>query len=290
MDSPLYYRTLKRSDLGQMHRSFVEAFSNYQVNMKMSREAFEDRMLNKLNVDFDLSPAVFSGDKLVGFIFQSIYKYEGQLAAYNGGTGVIPGYLGLGLTAKLYDFIMPELIAVGVQKCVLEVLVDNNQAIKAYTKSGFSITKNFQCLMLKDGMLKERDKRGFRLLEKKDFHIEAYQTLGEINPSMLDQLQQVRHHLAKEIILEYREEQELLGYIIFQPKNGRISQIAVSEKQRRKGIGTSLISRAHVMSETKKLSVLNIESKHEGVISFFESLGFIKDLMQYEMQKVLTNV
>ncbi|MDW3212248.1 MAG: GNAT family N-acetyltransferase [Reichenbachiella sp.] len=290
MASSLHYRTLTKGDMGQMHRSFVEAFSNYQVNMKMSREAFEDRMLYKLNINFDLSPAVFSGDKLVGFIFQTINEYEGQLAAYNGGTGVIPGYLGQGLTAKLYDFITPQLKVEGVEKCVLEVLTDNDQAIKAYTRSGFDKTKTFQCLMLKDGFLKSSFDNSISVKEVREFTIEEYLALGDINPSMLDQLTQVKYHLAKETILECRNADEIEGYIIFQPKNGRITQLAVDNKHRRNGVGTALVSRAHLLSESKTMSVLNIESKHEGIISFFENLGFTKDLKQFEMQKILVDV
>lgn len=290
MASSLHYRTLTKGDLTQMHRSFVEAFSNYQVNMKMSREAFEDRMLYKLNINFDLSPAVFSGDKLVGFIFQTINEYEGQLAAYNGGTGVIPGYLGQGLTDKLYDFITPQLKEEGVEKCVLEVLIDNDQAIKAYTKSGFFKSKTFQCLMLKDGFLKSSFSDLISIMEVREFSIEEYLALGDIIPSMLDQLAQVKYHLAKETILECRKANELQGYIIFQPKNGRITQIAVNHKLRRNGVGTALVHRAHLLSESKTMSVLNIESKHEGIISFFENLGFTKDLKQFEMQKILVDV
>ncbi|WP_176214734.1 GNAT family N-acetyltransferase [Reichenbachiella faecimaris] len=273
-----------------MHRSFVEAFSNYQVNMKMSRDAFEDRMLSKLNINFGLSPGVFSGDKLVGFIFQTINKYEGQLAAYNGGTGVIPGYLGQGLTAKMYEFILPDLISNGVEKCVLEVLIDNEAAIHAYSKVGFKKTKTFQCLMLKDGILKKNANQTLEIKETRVFSVSEYGSLGEINPSMLDQLSQVRYHLSKETILEYRENEGLLGYVIFQPKNGRITQLAVHYKYRNQGIGAALLTRAHLLSESKTLSVLNIETKEEGAILFFEALGFARDLQQYEMQKQLTNV
>ncbi|WP_420582436.1 GNAT family N-acetyltransferase [Reichenbachiella sp.] len=290
MAQSLHYRTLTKEDLGQMHRTFVEAFSNYQVNMKMSREAFEDRMLFKLNINFDMSPGVFSGDKLVGFIFQSIHEYEGVLAAYNGGTGVIPGYLGQGLTTKLYDFISPKLTDTGVKKCVLEVLVNNKHAIKAYQNAGFEKSRTFQCLMIRDGMLDVNAENEFEINEVSDFQIEEFRSIGDINPSMLDQLTQVIYHLPKEIILECRLRQDLLGYIIFQPKNGRITQIAVNPKHRRMGVGSSLLNRAHFLSENKRLSVLNIETKEEGVIQFFESSGFTSDLQQYEMQKSLSHV
>ncbi|MEP2024388.1 MAG: GNAT family N-acetyltransferase [Reichenbachiella sp.] len=281
---------MSKEDLGQMHRSFIEAFSKYQVNMKMTREAFEDRMLFKLNINFDLSPGVFSGDKLVGFIFQTTNEYEGQWAAYNGGTGVIPGYLGLGLTSKMYDYIKPALLEEGVKKCVLEVLVENEVAIKAYEKAGFGKVKTFQCLMLKDARLKREARSSVEIKTVRASSIEEYQTLGEIQSSMLDQLNQVKYHLPHEIILETRNNRMLIGYMIFQPRNGRITQLAVHPAHRKQGIGTALICRAHALSVNKKMSILNIESKETGIISFLEKLGFNRDLQQFEMQKQLTNV
>lgn len=286
MGGQVRYRTLTRDDLGQMHRSFVEAFSSYQVNMKMSREAFEDRMLHKLNMEFGLSPGVFVGDKLVGFIFQMINKYEGQLSAYNGGTGVIPGHTGHHLATKMYDYIFPKMVERGVKKCVLEVLENNTTAIRAYEKAGFEKTKTFQCLMLKGEQLKSNTSKEHTISRVSRFPLKEYQSLGEVQPGMLDQLSQVQHHLNKEIILEYRDECQLWGYLIFQPDNGRITQLAVDKNARRQGVGTSLIHEAYLLTKRKALSVLNIDSTAVDLIDFFLHQGFIRDLVQYEMQKV----
>lgn len=290
MTGKLEYRTLSRQDLGQMHRSFLESFSDYKVNMKMSREAFEDRVLSKLNIDFEVSPGVFSGDKLIAFIFQSIAMYEGQLAAYNGGTGVIPGHTGLGLTAKMYEFIAPKLKTKGVEKCVLEVLTDNHAAIRAYVKAGFKKVKEYQCLMLKSGKLKTTSSDQGYIRESKILDFRGFAEISDTQPSMLDQLAQLEHHLDRETILEYRIGNELIGFVIFQTQNGRIAQIAVDPKYRRRGIGSALIAVAHDKSENKSLSILNIETKESGIIRFFNQLGFESDLRQFEMQKSLANV
>lgn len=287
MTKSLTYRTLKREDLGQMHRSFLEAFSDYQVDMKMSREAFDDRMLSKLNIDFDISPGVFSGDKLVGFIFQSAYDYESNPCAYNGGTGVIPGHKGQGLTSRMYDFVLPAMKQKGIHKCVLEVLVDNQAAIRAYSKSGFEQTKIFQCLMLKKESLRKTNKTLKGIREVQDFSIAEYVMLGECQAGMLDQLSQIKHHLTKETVLEYRIDGLLLAYVIFQPSNGRITQLAVRRDHRKNGIGSALVHQVQKLSDSKKLSILNIDKKEAGVINFFRQLGFTQDLQQYEMQKQL---
>lgn len=286
MGGQISYRTLTRDDLGQMHRSFIEAFSSYQVNMKMSREAFEDRMLHKLHMAFDLSPGVFVGDKLVGFIFQMVNRYEGQLSAYNGGTGVIPGHTGHHLTTKMYDYIFPKMVEKGVEKCVLEVLENNTTAIHAYERAGFEKTKTFQCLMLKEERLKSTATAKHPINRALRFSPQEYQPLGEVQSSMLDQLSQVQHHMNKEVILECREGHQLHGYLIFQPDNGRITQLAVHKDVRRNGIGHSLLHAAYALSKRKALSILNIDSRAPLLIDFFTRRGFTCDLVQYEMQKV----
>jgi len=116
----------------QIHRSFSEAFEDYAVNFDLSYHQFANRLLRKLNIKFDHSIGAFSGDKLVGFLFHTINPYDGKMMAYNGGTGVIPGHRGYGLTKRMYNILIPAIATSEMQAVVLEVLKTNKAAIKAY--------------------------------------------------------------------------------------------------------------------------------------------------------------
>lgn len=269
--------------MDQMFSAFNEAFSTYEVNMQLSRSAFDKRMLNKIHIDFGCSVGAFEGERLVGFIFHSTGHYEGSLAVYNGGTGIIPSHRGYSLVKRMYDFIRNILLEKGVEKCVLEVLQSNEKAQSSYAHSGFSISKDFQCMVLPALDLK-KTVTAFEVSVAQTYNMEEYRSIATIEMNMLDQLESIQHNWPYEMALEVRENNLLLGFLIFQPHNGRLSQLAVAKDQRGRGISRLLISFAFQKSEVPKLSVLNINNECKGLIQFFEHLGFEKDLTQYEMQ------
>ena len=76
---------------------------------------------------------------------------ENKFTAFNSGTGVVPKYRGRRIVKQLYDFAIPELLKRGVEKCGLEVIKENEKAIKAYRRVGFEIIKILKCLIKSTG-------------------------------------------------------------------------------------------------------------------------------------------
>jgi len=93
---------LDPKDLGAIHRSFQEAFSDYLVRFNMSRPDFEKKFVEKLQMEFDGSAGAWDNGSLVGFIFTGIDNYQGSKVAYNGGTGVVPRCRGQGFPDRLF--------------------------------------------------------------------------------------------------------------------------------------------------------------------------------------------
>src|SRR5690606_28619003 len=60
---------------------------------------------------------------------------------YNTGTGILPDYRGLAIIDKLYAHAIPEFKEKGVEKCLLEVICENERAIRIYKRIGFRITR-----------------------------------------------------------------------------------------------------------------------------------------------------
>jgi hypothetical protein len=118
----LQFKVLCPSDFAQMYRTFIEAFSSYPIRMDLTKDAFRDRMIGKVNISYDHSVGVFHSEKLIGFIFNSINEYEGIKTAYNGGTDVLEDYWGQNLTKKMYDHVLPILKRDQVKRCILEVI------------------------------------------------------------------------------------------------------------------------------------------------------------------------
>lgn len=119
---------------------FLAAFDNYFVKLPTDVDYWKTRFINA-RVDWELSFGMFEEDLLVGFIINGIDQHNNKLTAYNTGTGILPEYRGLGIVDKLYAHAIPKLKEQGIEKCLLEVICENEKAIKVYKRIGFRITR-----------------------------------------------------------------------------------------------------------------------------------------------------
>ncbi|MEM6830993.1 MAG: hypothetical protein AAF551_10805, partial [Bacteroidota bacterium] len=103
-------RLLTKNDFEQLHQAFCRAFSNSRVALNPGKKAFDYRMHKKLNINYDLSGGIFDGQELIGFILHASNIYEGIPTAFNGGTGVIPGFRSQKIGEELYEFLIPKII------------------------------------------------------------------------------------------------------------------------------------------------------------------------------------
>ena len=277
-------RLLQPQDFSQVYRTFSESFSDYLVKMELSKDAFRERMEGKLNLMYPFSVGVFHGEKLIAFILNTVNSYENQLTAYNGGTGVLEQYRGGGLTQKMYNFLFPIFKQSGIDRCVLEVITNNEKAIRAYKKSGFETNKRFKCFKLKCESIDSNTVEGLTIRTVKNVDLDLYQYPASISPSFLDHSGQLVFNLKNEIILEARIEEELVGFAIFQHKSGRISQLGVMPEYRRKGVGSALLAEVLGQSENKQLTVLNIDENAEREVCFLKKKGFANEIDQWEME------
>ena len=137
-------RNLENISLEEILDAFLLAFENYFVPMPVEKEYYENRW-KVAGVDYSLSYGMFDGGKLVGFIIHAVDKRQGQLTAFNTGTGVIPEYRGKRIVQSIYDQALKDLRHQGIEKSTLEVITKNEIAIRTYQKVGFKIYKYYKC-------------------------------------------------------------------------------------------------------------------------------------------------
>lgn len=140
----MHVNSLESTPIEIIFDCFMTSFESYFVSFPNDLNYFKKRW-QATGIDFSYSFGMFDQDKLVGFMLQAIGKYEGQLTAYNAGTGVIPSYRKQGVVAKLYDEAIPILQAKGVEACMLEVIKENEPAIRSYKRIGFKKTAELPC-------------------------------------------------------------------------------------------------------------------------------------------------
>jgi len=285
MSGDFYFRSLQAEDLTDMYLAFLAAFSDYPISFQLTKNQFVRKFVKKLNIDFELSIGAFhQNDTLAGFIFTSVSEYQNKLTAYNGGTGVRPKYRGNKLTYHLYDYLLPKLKERAIEQCVLEVLVDNERAIKAYNNIGFKKVSLLKCFKATDRSLREATPSiDHEIVSVYSPNWETYKFYSDRNASFLDTNTLVDKNLDLEQISEVHVENECVGFIIFQPSTGRIGQFALSGPYRSKGLGLSLLNHVYHNSEQKSLTVLNVNEEAKEIIGFLEYIGFENQINQYEM-------
>jgi ribosomal protein S18 acetylase RimI-like enzyme len=272
------YRLLAADDLTPLYECFLEAFSDYQVDMQMSREQFEQRILRD-GVQLEISAGAFDDKKMIGFYMNGF----GEQRAYDAGTGVIPEYRGEGIAKELFAFMAPRLKEVGIAQYLLEVLSENDRAVALYRKLGFVETRVLSVLRSDEPVKRLSELPGMiREVEEPDWRL--FESFWDGYPSWQNSSAAVERVVnAREIVGAYVDG-KCVGYgVVFRP-TGNLMQLAVAREHRRKGIGSRILA---ALSTDEALKVNNIDENLKETLAFFEANKFKIVLKQYEMLKSL---
>ena len=285
--SNLLVRSMASKDLSKMHKAFLAAFSDYPLRFEFTKKEFYKKFVEKLNINFGLSPAAFHGGDIVAFIFTSLACYDGRLTAYNGGTGVVPDFRGQRLTSKLYTFVLPLLKQQNVSQCILEVLTTNHRALRVYEAIGFEKARYFNCFKLPSTPgIKGALMSGIEIAPCTQPDWDLFASFNDIDTSFLDSQSLLQNNVTNEIIITAKHSDVTVGYTVYQP-NGRISRIGVDQKYRQRGIGSALISYAFRDCAGRALTVINVNRENKSITRFLTGLGFVNEIDQYELKLML---
>jgi len=285
------FRTFKKDDIPVMRKVFNKAFEDYIIPIQLNESAFNRKIIQKTNIIFKFSIGSYFNRQLVGFLFQTINQYQHKKTAYNGGTGVLPAYRGNELTSQMYHYIIPKLINEGVENCVLEVISNNKSAIRSYEKIGFKKSKFYHCLKLdaESNYIKNATRKNFRTELTQKPAWETYEKFCDYETSFLDNFNMLQKNIINETIIEAYDGDLLIGYVVYNQKMGRVSNIGVKKNYRGKGVGTFLIKQMHVNCRKKPIYILNVNERSYNLLNFFLRLGFKNDIDQFELKLKLAH-
>ncbi len=278
-------KTLENVNNADILKVFNRSFSDYFIPFKLTKEQLVSKMLAD-KTDLTLSVGVFKEGKLIAFILHGFDIINGQKVIYNGGTGVIPEERGLGLTKQMYQFILPYINERGIHKLILEVINENIQAIKSYKKSGFKIKRELVCY---NGIAKTAYlNKSIEIKNLQNYQWSLMETFWDVLPTwqnsnnVLDELKQNNCSLGA------YNENRLIGYVIYNPTNKRIQQIAIHKDFRKKGIASTLLFEL-IKKYGNSLSIINVDKKSIEANNFLKKIGLEKSLEQIEMELILNN-
>lgn len=273
-------------DPAQLHSAFLEAFADYAMDASGTTEERLLLRMRKNAVDYEISPGLYDGDRLVGFTLIGVDEWGGCLTAYDAGTGIVPAFRKQGWARRLFDHALPALRRKGVERFALEVLQQNEPAIKAYRKSGFEISRELRCYVgeaatpqlwraAADIEARPVDRAVLSQLEASADFLPSFENRFSALDAIPDRIELTGAFLNG----------ELTGVSAYVPALNWPLTLLVSREHRRCGVGTSLLRHvaARMPQAAARLSILNIDGEATGTQAFFESLGFKPLVDQYEM-------
>ena len=278
------YRLLSSDDFDSLYDCFLTAFSDYAVDMQMSREQFQQR-LTRDGVSLQHTAAAFDGERMVGFCLNALGQWQERQTAYDGGAAVIPDYRGRGVAKEMFAFLMPRLKEAGVSQYLLEVLTSNTPAARLYRKLGFVETRRL-------AVFRSEPQKGTRDTRESDVSISPvkrpdwplFQTFWDGHPSWQNSIEAVERVTADRTIIGAYVNKECVGYgVVFVP-SANLMQLAVAPQHRRQGIGSTILA---ALEQSEPLKINNIDEELKPTLAFYEANGYKQVLEQFEMIKTL---
>lgn len=280
------YRFLTNADLPQIYATFTSAFADYYVDINLSEAQFATHLADN-GVRYELSVAAMAGQDMVGILLNGIDTWhDGALTAYDAGTGVVPEFRGQGIAGGLVEYATSGLKAHDVTQCLLEVIQNNDAALRAYQKLGFTETRGLHCIFrdasFENLPIHPTPNIVIRELDTPDWA--KFQTFWDWYPAWQNSIGSVMRAKSRNTTLAAFDGEHCVGYGVVFPEGGRISQLAVDKDNRSRGIGSMLLqAMTQRVASDQNLSLINIDGSAAETLSFFAGHGFQETVKQYEM-------
>lgn len=271
----------------EIYEAFAEAFADYELQLN-ERQLLA--MLSRRGWDPDLSFGAFHQGRLVSFTLNGIGMFNGIKTAYDTGTGTIEAFRGKGLASSIFEHSTPYLKNAGVKHYLLEVLQHNTAAVSLYRKLGFEITREFNYFSEEAENVSPQEKPFPSDLQIKAVNLAQIETLShfqDFSPSWQNSFEAIERMPEDFKIFGAYRDGEALGYCVFEPVSGDITQLAVDKNHRRQGIASALLVHALKFNLNDSVKCINTEIQCDSLGSLLQSKGITLKGQQFEMIKQL---
>lgn len=274
-----------------IYRTFMEAFADYYIDTSFITEEMLYNRAVKNGVDFQSSIGAFDGEEMVGVTIVGLDEWRGVSAAYDIGTGIVPAHRGKGIAGRMFDFGVPRLRERGVKRFVLEVIQENEPAIRAYKAAGFQVTREFDCFQWKlDRARPGQDVRARLKIRPVDRdRLGEFETHLDWPPSWENSFASVRR-IPDEVVLygafDGGRPSECVGLLVYYPLINWITTLVVRRDRRRKGVATALLSyfAEHHREAAPLVKLPNVDHSDKAMFSLLKKMGFELTVRQFEME------
>lgn len=275
--------TLATTSFETICDAFDVAFGDYAVSFSPSA-SFLGEMTRRRGVRFDLSVGVREGDRLVAFTLNGLGRWQGELTAYDCGTGVIPAYRGRRLTSLMLAKTVELLRAEGATQYLLEVIQANEKAIRAYRGAGFGTSRELRCWQLEE--LSRPASSTIAIEDNAPFDAATMASMRDCEPSWQNDDESIARAGDPHVTFTVRDDMGVAATAVLFPMTNDLAQLAVAPRARRRGFGTALLAAARERCD-KPLRILNVDARDDGTNAFLAAAGATEIVRQFEMLKRL---
>lgn len=278
-------KSLEKIDFETIFIAFSKAFADYDIQLNADELRV---MLKRRGFNPELSFAAFEGEDIVAFTLNGIGNYNGKKMAYDTGTGTLKQYRGQGLATKIFEYSLPFLKKENINHYLLEVLQHNSKAVSVYRKINFQTTREFNYFVWKNEEFKNEIEEVSKPFKIESIDIEDYDMLSDFwdfYPSWQNSFESIQRSKEDFVKLGAFEDTMLIGYCIFEPNSGDITQIAVDKEHRRKGVASLLVREAGTYNECSTTKLINADITCNSIVGFLKAKNIEVKGKQFEMIK-----
>ena len=278
-------RNLEHTDFDMLFHGFEKAFADYEIHFEKEEVR---SMLKRRGYNPKLSFAAFVNNEIVAFTLNGTGTFNGIPTAYDTGTGTVKEYRGQSIAGKIFTHSIPFLKEAGIKQYLLEVLQNNRKAITVYRRMNFEVTREFDCFRQ---TIKQIDIRRINtdcIIEQiSTDSIRQAQHCCDFSPSWQNSIESIERGISDLMCFGAFLNGMMVGHCVFDVHTGDLTQIAVQDEYRRKGIASRLLKEAIVRMKTDFIKVLNISSDNRATPAFFKNKNIPLVSKQFEMMLLL---
>lgn len=272
-------KNLSQTPFDEILACFLAAFENYYVKMPTDPDYYRERW-KAAKVNWELSYGMFDNEKLVGFIIHGIDTRKGFLTAYNTGTGVLPDYRGRKVTKSIYDFALQDLRAKGIQKTTLEVITENEKAIRAYQGMGFEICATYHCF---GGTIQVENREDFEVVERDVREVEGAGLPNQEYYSWDFMPETIREGKYRFFQVVYNQQPE--SFFVLHPDSHIVAQFDLLQRHEQ---GWDRLFAA-IKKQSPEVRIINVDERIGEKLEQIRKMGLSGTVDQYEMELNLSN-
>jgi ribosomal protein S18 acetylase RimI-like enzyme len=282
------FHFLSENDTRTLYQTFMTAFADYSQDISHITETYFTNRAIKNGVDHKTSVGVFDQGEMVGFTLVAMDQFNGSYSAFDAFTGIVKPHRGQGLAKGMLEFIVPKLKAKGVETFYLEVLQDNEPAVRAYEKTGFTITRELDAFSIdwKNAKLNHGSGKNIEIHPITKAQLDQAAKFMDWQPSWENSLASLHRIPDEAFYLGAFIQGNLIGVLVHYPLLNWILCLAVHKSFRRLKVGTALLAHLKdtISSQFPSTRIINVEHTDQGMIKFLESVGFTFIGNQFEMK------